>query len=188
MAGVWGVGFNHCGQIGPDFMEEDSSPQDSRPGGSRIMETDEAGSPATCKLWKPNTCWRLKQVQNLRLRTKSLPRLSRVASFLICSYGNSHLSWCVLIHYCCAAAKQVPMSSQEFSEWEVRELCAGGDFSVVHGRCVTMYLRVCRSVSHSHTRGCTCTNTHTKHTRMTRSCHAAGPSEMQVRRHGSVGI
>ncbi len=88
MAGVWGVGFNHCGQIGPDFMEEDSSPQESRPGGSRIVETDEAGSPATCKLWKPNTCWRLKQVQNLRTRTKSLPRLSRVASFLFVASHN----------------------------------------------------------------------------------------------------
>jgi hypothetical protein len=80
------------------------------------------------------------------------------------------------------------MSSQEFSEWEVRELCAGGDFSVVHGRCVTMYLRVCRSLSlFTHERIHMHKYTH-KHTRMTRSCHAAGPSEMQVRRHGSVGI
>ena len=30
MTGIWGVGFNHCGQIGPDFIEEDASFADDR--------------------------------------------------------------------------------------------------------------------------------------------------------------
>jgi hypothetical protein len=59
MSGVWGVGLNHCGQIGPDFIDEDGCAPEGH--GSR-MDTDESGSAATCKLWKPNTCWRLQQV------------------------------------------------------------------------------------------------------------------------------
>jgi len=59
MSGVWGVGFNHCGQIGPDFIAEDACMPDSNGG---CVEKDGSGSAATAMLWKPNTCWRMQQV------------------------------------------------------------------------------------------------------------------------------
>ena len=89
MSQVWGVGFNHCGQIGPDFIAEDACMPDTR---GRGMEKDNSGSAATCQLWKPNTCWRM---------------------------------------------QQVPMSPElktDVDEWVLQEACAGGDFTVVHGR------------------------------------------------------
>lgn len=97
MSGVWGVGLNHCGQIGPDFIDEDACSPEGR---GCCMDTDESGSAATCKLWKPNTCWRLQQVP------APATRLLAGESSTCQSMGGHR---CVLVSCCC------PWSSFLFS-------------------------------------------------------------------------
>jgi len=135
MAGVWGVGFNHCGQIGPDFIAAEDAYMPNKHVCS--METDESGSAATCKLWKPNTCWRLQQVYIpafvlcTRIRQhKSVFNMLKYIVLLMNRIAAIFLSMCS--H--CAHTFQVPMNTEDTEEWEVREVCAGGDFTVVHGR------------------------------------------------------
>jgi len=110
MAGVWGVGFNHCGQIGPENKDPVRS----------SMGMDESGeAQAQSKPWKPNTCWRLQQVA----ATTSLNHTP--AYWLAMHAGRSlgpFLLVCIIVNARCAAGsdgcrQQQVGSSESLCRW-----------------------------------------------------------------------
>lgn len=134
MAGVWGVGFNHCGQIGPENVQEDASVRSF--GNSSCMEVDESGSAAQCKLWKPNTCWRVKPIQ---LCPSCARPHHRTPTWLCFCFAFTFSQLYRLLSLTREQLQQLPMNSEDSTKWEVKEVCAGGDFTVVHGRCVYVH-------------------------------------------------
>jgi hypothetical protein len=89
MKRVWGVGLNHCGQIGPDFLLDEVESPGLDASMSPIHEVDAPGATAAGLLWKPNACCRV---------------------------------------------QEIPVCPEDEGEWEVTDVCAGGDFTVCHGR------------------------------------------------------